>query len=142
MKIIDSPTKINRRKDYIEPVYFGNFCNCISSIAKELMPDISSTLKELGWDNEYIVYYYSDKQYVRLYLRVAYVSSYFLDGTWEEIKARLPKIIPLLKSVVELRKEKSGELLWIEKNVKDLQWVKLDASCIHCETYRNDNNLG
>ena len=69
------------------------------------------------------------------------MSTYFLDGTWEEIKTRLPKIIPLLKSVVELRKEKDGELLWIEKNVKDLHWVKLDAPCIFCDTYRTDNNL-
>lgn len=141
MKIIDSTTKINRRKDYVEPFYIGNFCNCISSIAKELMPDVSSTLKELGWDKEFIIYYFSDKQFVRLYLRIAYVSTYFLDGTWEEIKTRLPKIIPLLKSVVDLRKEKDGELLWIEKNVKDLHWVKLDAPCIFCDTYRTDNNL-
>lgn len=89
------------------------------------------------------VYYllFSDKQFVRLYLRVAYVSTYFLDGTWEEIKTRLPKIIPLLKPVVELRKEKNGELLWIKKNVKDLHWVKIDAPCIFCKTYRTNNNL-
>lgn len=141
MKITDSPTKINQRIDNVEPFYIGNFHNCISSIAKELMPDVSSTLKELGWDKEFIIYYFSDKQFVRLYLRVAYVSTYFLDGTWEEIKARLPKIIPLLKPVVELRKEKNGELLWIKKNVKDLHWVKIDAPCIFCETYRTNNNL-
>ena len=141
MKITDSPTKINRRIDNVEPFYSGNFHNCISSIAKELMPDVSSTLKELGWDKEFIIYYFSDKQFVRLYLRVAYVSTYFLDGTWEEIKTRLPKIIPLLKPVVELRKEKNGELLWIKKNVKDLHWVKIDAPCIFCKTYRTNNNL-
>lgn len=141
MKITDSPTKINQRIDNVEPFYIGNFHNCISSIAKGLMPDVSSTLKELGWDKEFIIYYFSDKQFVRLYLRVAYVSTYFLDGTWEEIKTRLPKIIPLLKPVVELRKEKNGELLWIKKNVKDLHWVKIDAPCIFCETYRTNNNL-
>ena len=141
MKITDSPTKINRRIDNVEPFYIGKFHNCISSIAKELMPDVSSTLKELGWDKEFIIYYFSDKQFVRLYLRVAYVSTYFFDGTWEEIKTRLPKIIPLLKPVVELRKEKNGELLWIKKNVKDLHWVKIDAPCIFCETYRTNNNL-
>lgn len=141
MKITDSPTKINRRIDNVEPFYIGNFHNCISSIAKELMPDVSSTLKELGWDKEFIIYYFSDKQFVRLYLRVAYVSTYFLYGTWEEIKTRLPKIIPLLKPVVELRKEKNGELLWIKKNVKDLHWVKIDAPCIFCKTYRTNNNL-
>ena len=141
MKITDSPTKINRRIDNVEPFYIGNFHNCISSIAKELMPDVSSTLKELGWDKEFIIYYFSDKQFVRLYLRVAYVSTYFLDGTWEEIKTRLPKIIPLLKPVVELRKEKNGELLWIKKNDKDLHWVKIDAPCIFCKTNRTNNNL-
>lgn len=141
MKITDSPTKINRRIDNVEPFYIGNFHNCISSIAKELMPDVSSTLKELGWDKEFIIYYFSDKQFVRLYLWVAYVSTYFLDGTWEEIKTRLPKIIPLFKPVVELRKEKNGELLWIKKNVKDLHWVKIDAPCIFCKTYRTNNNL-
>lgn len=55
MKITDSPTKINRRIDNVEPFYIGNFHNCISSIAKELMPDVSSTLKELGWDKEFII---------------------------------------------------------------------------------------
>ena len=49
------------------------------------MADVSTTLKELGWYNEFIIYYFLDKQYVRLYLRVAYVSTYFIDGTWEEI---------------------------------------------------------
>ena len=138
MKIIDSPSKIEQRNDYIEPVCISNFCNCISSIAKVLLSEVASILKELGWNNDFNVYYFSDKQYVRLYLRLAYVSTYFIDGKWEEIKDRLPKIIPLLKSVVELRKEKNGELLWIEKNVKDLQWVKLDSPCIFCETYRNN----
>lgn len=105
------------------------------------MADAALALKDLGWDNEFVVYYYSDRQYVRLCLRVAYVSSYSLYGKWEEIKARLPRIISLLKATVELRKEKDTELLWIEKDVKDLQWASLDAPCIFCETYKTDNNL-
>ena len=141
MNIIDNYSKINRRRDFVAPVYIGNFCYCTSSIAKELMADAALVLKNLGGDNEFVVYYYSDRQYVRLCLRGAYVSSYSLYGTWEEIKASLPRIIPLLKATVELRKEKDAELLWIEKDVKDLQWASLDAPCIFCGTYKTDNNL-
>ena len=140
MNLIDNK-KLNKRKDFIEPIYIGNFCNNLSSIAKVLMADAAIILKDLGWENEFIIYYYSDKQYVRLYLRVAYVSAFHIDGKWEDIKARLPRIIPLLKATVELRKEKDVNLLWIERNVKDLQWASLDAPCIFCETYKTDNCL-
>lgn len=140
MNIIDNKN-INKRKDIKAPFHIGNFCHSLSSIAKELLADATNVLKELGWENEFIIYYYSDRQYVRLYLRVAYVSAYHIDGKWEDIKLRLPKVIPLLKATVELRKERDAELLWVERNVNDLEWTKLDAPCIFCETYRSDNNL-
>ncbi len=133
--------KIDRRKDYIQPVFIDNFCNCRSALAKELMAEAAVELKRLDWQNEFVIYYYGDKQYVRLYLRMAYVAAFHIDGKWDEIKARLPKIIPLLLATVELRKEKNIGLFWIEKDLKDLQWAPLDAPCIFCETYRTDKNL-
>ena len=140
MNLIDHK-KLNKRKDILQPIYKGNFLNSLSSVAKVLMADAAIILKDLGWENEFIIYYYSDKQYVRLYLRVAYVSAFHIDGKWEDIKARLTRIIPLLKATVELRKEKDIELLWIEKDVKKLQWASFDAPCIFGETYKTDNNL-
>ena len=97
------------------------------------MADAAVILKNLGWDNEFIIYHYGDNQNVRLYLRVTYVSAFHIDGKWDDIKNRLPRIIPLLKATVELRKEKDVELLWVEKDVKDIQWASLDAPCIFCE---------
>lgn len=132
---------VNKRKDIIQPFYIGNFLHTLSSKAKELMADAAVILKNLGWDNEFIIYHYGDNQNVRLYLRVTYVSAFHIDGKWDDIKNRLPRIIPLLKATVELRKEKDVELLWVEKDVKDLQWASLDAPCIFCETYKSDNNL-
>ncbi|WP_278745618.1 hypothetical protein [Muribaculum intestinale] len=131
----------NNRKDIIMPFYIGNFLHTLSSKAEELMADAAIILKDLGWENEFIIYHYEDRQYVRLYLRVAYVSAFHIDGKWDEIRTRLPKIITLLKATVELRKENNIELLWIEKEVKKLQWTSLDAPCIFCETYKTDNNL-
>ena len=113
--------KIDKRKDYIQPVFIGNFCNCLSALAKELMAEAAVELKRLGWENEFVIYYNGDRQYVRLYLRMAYVAAFHIDGRWEEIKARLPKIIPLLLATVELRKEKNIGLWCVEKDVKDLQ---------------------
>lgn len=56
----------------------------MSSIAKDLMPEAASILKELDWD---------------------------------------------------------GELLWIEKNVKDLHWANSKSTCIFCNTYQTNENL-
>lgn len=94
--------------------------------AEELMAEAAVALKELEWENGFVVCHDKDKQNVRLYLRIAYVAAFHIDGRWEEIKSRLPKIIPLLKATVELRKEKSIDLLWVEKDVKDLPWKKTD----------------
>lgn len=140
MNLIDHKS-INKRKDIIQPFYIGNFFNTLSSIAKELLADAAIILKDLGWENEFTIYHYDDKQYVRLYLRVAYVSAFHIDGKWEEIKNRLPQIIPLLKATVELRKQRDSNLLWIERNVKDIQWASSGTPCIFCETYKTDHNL-
>lgn len=128
-------------KDFVVPFYLGNFLHCRSSISKELMAEAAIVLKELGWINEFIIYYYDDRQYVRLYLRLAYVAAFHIDGRWEDIKRRLPKVIPLLKTMVELRRERDIGLLWIEKDVRKLQWANLEALCLFCDIYRSDRNL-
>ncbi|MCI6840306.1 MAG: hypothetical protein MR900_10550 [Prevotella sp.] len=130
-----------QRTDYISPVTIGNFTNCRSAVAKVLMAEAAMLLKDLGWENEFAIYYHGDRKNVRLYLRLAYVSAFYIDGEWTVIKARLPKLVPLLNAAIELRKEKNANLLWVEKDVKDLQWTKLDAPCLFCETYQTNNNL-
>lgn len=140
MKLIDHK-KPDQMKDFTVPFYLGNFLHCSSSIAKELMAEAAIVLKESGWINEFIIYYYDDRQNIRLYLRMAYVAAFHIDGIWEDIKQRLPRIIPLLKVTIELRKEREIGLLWIEKDVKKIQWAKPDAPCLFCDTYRSDQNL-
>lgn len=128
-------------KDFAVPFYLENFLHCRSAIAKELMAEAAIVLKELGWINEFIMYYYDDRRYIRLYLRMAYVAAFHIDGSWDDIKQRLPSIIPLLKVTIELRKERDIGLLWIEKDVKRLQWAKPETLCLFCDTYRNDQDL-
>lgn len=85
MNLIDHK-KLNKRKDIIQPIYIGNFLNNLSSIAKMLMADAAIILKDLVWENEFIIYYYSDKQYVRLYLRVVMCQLFILMGNGKTLK--------------------------------------------------------
>ena len=80
-----------------EPVEFiGNFAHSKSRKCENLITEAATILEEYGWRNEFAMYYHKDKTQVRLYLRIAYVASCYLDGTWENIKERIPYIIPLL----------------------------------------------
>lgn len=98
--------KIDVRLDYVQPITIGNFCNNHTALCKDLMGEAGAILYECGWEHEFTIYYYGDFRHVRLYLRLAYVAACHLDGLWEDIKIRLPDIIPLVKSAMELRKEK------------------------------------
>lgn len=85
-------------------------------------------LEEYGWRNEFAMYYHKDKTQVRLYLRMDYVASCYLDGTWENIKERIPYIIPLLLATIELRQEKNLGVIWIDRQVIKLDWSKPEGS--------------
>ena len=81
-----------------EPVEFiGNFAHSKSHKCENLITEAATILEEYGWRNEFAMYYHKDKTQVRLYLRMAYV---YLDGTWENIKERIPYIIPLILATI------------------------------------------
>lgn len=83
----------------------GNFVNSESRKCDSLMDEAANILEEYIWQNDFALYYHEDRIQVRLYLRMAYVASCYLDGTWENIKERIPYIIPLLLAATELRNE-------------------------------------
>lgn len=114
--------KIVARIDYVEPIFFKNFCNNQSALCKTLMGEAGDILQKCGWEHEFTLYYHEDFKHIRLYLRLAGVAACHLDGLWEDIKVRLPGIIPLIKSAVELRKEKDFMMLWIERQIVGLEW--------------------
>ena len=127
--------KVNLLVDIIEPVWIDNFLNIRSAVCKELLREAAEYLKENGWENDFAMYYHDTKEKVRLYLRIAYVGSVFIDGTWDEIKLQIPSLIPLVKALIELRKYNNLGLKWIHPNLKLLEWVNVDNQCISCETY-------
>lgn len=114
--------KIDVRLDYAQPVSIDNFCHNHTALCKDLMGEAGDILDECGWEHEFTIYYYGDFKHVRLYLRLAYVSACHLDGLWEDIKIRLHDIIPLVKSAIELRKEKNLTMLWTERQIAELEW--------------------
>lgn len=114
--------KLDAQIDYVKPVSIKNLCNNHNALCKALMSEAATILHECGWEHEFTIYYYGDWKHVRLYLRLAYVAACHLDGLWEDIKVRLPYIVPLIKSAVELRKEKDFMMLWIERNIVGLEW--------------------
>ena len=92
------------------------------------MDEAANILEEYGWQNDFALYYHEDRIQVRLYLRMAYVASCYLDGTWENIKERIPYIIPLLLAATELRNEKNLGMIWIDRQVTKLEWSKPKSS--------------
>ena len=90
--------------------------------------EAAAILEEYGWQNDFALYFHEDRIQVRLYLRMAYVASCYLDGTWSDIKERIPYIIPLLLAATELRKEKNLGMLWIDRQVTKLDWSKTESS--------------
>lgn len=106
----------------------GNFVHSESRKCDELMAQVAAILEEYGWQNDFALYFHEDRIQVRLYLRMAYVASCYLDGTWSEIKERIPYIIPLLLAATELRKEKNLGMIWIDRQVTKLDWSKPESS--------------
>ena len=106
----------------------GNFIHSESRKCDELMAEAAAILEEYGWQNDFALYFHEDRMQVRLYLRMAYVASCYLDGTWSEIKKRIPYVIPLLLAATELRKEKNLGMIWIDRQVTKLGWSKPGSS--------------
>lgn len=106
----------------------GNFVHSESRKCDSLMDEAANILEEYGWQNDFALYYHEDRIQVRLYLRMAYVASCYLDGTWENIKERIPYIIPLLLAATELRNEKNLGMIWIDRQVTKLEWSKPESS--------------
>ena len=131
----DGKKKYNPLIDSVEPVWIDNFLNIRSAVCKELLGEAAEYLKENGWENDFAMYYHDTKEKVRLYLRIAYVGSVFIDGTWDEIKPQIPSLIPHIKALIELRKYKNVGLKWIHPNLKVLEWANVENQCISCETY-------
>lgn len=107
-------------------VFIGNFAHCKSNVSEGLLPFAAALLSEYGWENDFALYYHPDGIYVRLYFRLAYVASCYLDGVWEEIAEHIPFVVPLIKATIELRKIKNLGMLWIERNCKDFKWINLN----------------
>lgn len=113
-------------ESYDDYVYIGNFTHCNSNIGEGLLPLAATLLSEYGWENDFALYYHPDGIHIRLYFRLAYVASCYLDGLWEEIAEQIPFVVPILKATVELRKIKNLGMLWIERSCKDLRWINLN----------------
>lgn len=103
--INDNLNEFESPEDVEDLFYIGNFLHSESRKCEDLMDEAANILEEYGWQNDFALYYHEDRIQVRLYLRMAYVASCYLDGTWENIKERIPYIIPLLLAATELRNE-------------------------------------
>ncbi|MBD5209273.1 MAG: hypothetical protein HDS80_04910 [Bacteroidales bacterium] len=113
----------------VEEIFcIGNLVHSESRKCDELMAEDAAILEEYGWQNDFALYFHEDRIQVRVYLRMAYVASCYLDGTWSEIKDRIPYIIPLLLAATELRKEKNIGMIWIDRQVTKLDWSKPESS--------------
>ena len=113
----------------VEEIFcIGNLVHSESRKCDELMAEDAAILEEYGWQNDFALYFHEDRIQVRLYLRMAYVASCYLDGTWIEITGRIPYIIPLLLAATELRKEKNLGMIWIDRQVTKLDWSKPESS--------------
>lgn len=122
----DNEFEPQEMKEQIE--FIGNFAHSKSRKCEDLIAEAATILGEYGWRNEFAMYYHKDRKQVRLYLRMAYVASCYLDGTWENIKERIPYILPLLLATTELRKEKSLGMIWIDRTVTKLEWLNPESS--------------
>lgn len=128
-RIFDEASDEFDRQKGKEPVEFiGNFPHSKSRKCDGLMDEAANILEEYGWQNDFALYFHEDRIQVRLYLRMAYVASCYLDGTWDDIKARIPYIIPLLLAATELRNEKNLGMIWIDRTVTKLDWSKPESA--------------
>lgn len=126
--INDNLNEFESPEDVEDLFYIGNFVHSESRKCDGLMDEAANILEEYGWQNDFALYFHEDRIQVRLYLRMAYVASCYLDGTWENIKERIPYIIPLLLAATELRNEKNLGMIWIDRQVTKLEWSKPKSS--------------
>lgn len=126
--INDNLNEFESPEDVEDLFYIGNFVHSESRKCDGLMDEAANILEEYGWQNDFALYYHEDRIQVRLYLRMAYVASCYLDGIWENIKERIPYIIPLLLAATELRNEKNLGMIWIDRQVTKLEWSKPKSS--------------
>lgn len=126
--INDNLNEFESPEDVEDLFYIGYFLHSESRKCEDLMDEAANILEEYGWQNDFALYYHEDRIQVRLYLRMAYVASCYLDGTWENIKERIPYIIPLLLAATELRNEKNLGMIWIDRQVTKLEWSKPKSS--------------
>lgn len=126
--INDNLNEFESPEDVEDLFYIGNFVHSESRKCDGLMDEAANILEEYGWQNDFALYYHEDRIQVRLYLRMAYVASCYLDGTWENIKERIPYIIPLLLAATELCNEKNLGMIWIDRQVTKLEWSKPKSS--------------
>ena len=131
----DFKHKIKPSVDIVEPVFLGNFCNNRNAVCRDLRKEASLILKECGWERDFAMYYYGDLNHVRLYLRIAYVGAFHIDGTWDEIKLRLPHIVPMVIQTANLQQEKDIGMYWIDRSVARLEWEKMGNPCLACLHY-------
>lgn len=111
--------------DVVEPFNIGNFYHRRSFLCQSLAGEARELFSRLGWDGLFSIYRHSDDpSKVRVYFRIAYVSTIFLDGTWEDIKRRMPELIPLIKSYRDLRQHADiATASWIEPNARNIDWL-------------------
>lgn len=122
----DSEFESLEMKESVE--FIGNFAHSKSRKCDGLMAEAANILEEYGWQNDFALYYHKDRKQVRLYLRMAYVASCYIDGTWESIKERIPYIIPLVLATIELRQEKNLGMIWIDRTIIKLDWSNPESS--------------
>lgn len=128
VKIFTDNIEENALEQIKELLSIDVFYHTKSRKCENLITEAATILEEYGWRNEIAMYYHKDKTQVRLYLRMDYVASCYLDGTWENIKERIPYIIPLLLATIELRQEKNLGVIWIDRQVTKLDWSKPEGS--------------
>ena len=131
--------------DIIRPFSIGNFLHKRSSICHELLSEAAELLDSLGWNGSFALYRNpSDTDTIRLYLKIAYVGACFVEGPWDRIKEQLPTIVPMVLVVRELRKQPNIGMLWIESNLKEMDYVEAGSlqKPASQEIYEMINDIG
>lgn len=114
--------------DIVEPFYIGNFFHKRSLLCNSLLHEAKEILSHLGWEDNFSMYHHiGDTNNVRIYFRIAYISIVYIDGSWDDIKTRLPALVPLIKSYKELRQHADiVSAKWVEPNAKNIDWIQED----------------
>lgn len=86
-----------------------------------LIPIISILLMDCGWEDDFHIMMDMNGKII-LYLRIAYVAACSTEGTWEQIKAKIPELVEYAMIAKELRNNKDISLYWIDKSLKEVNW--------------------